>query len=272
MKHYLYLLILIVISSCSKDDINNNPRVTIEKIIINPITITNENLYSFQINGSFTNNEKLKIVESGFVVDTISDPNLDKKMVKVLSANDNNILKSGITNLIPNKKIFVKAYIKTENKLYYGEQLIHTTLKDNPYFITDNITISTQEQLLEFASHHYTSLKKKGWNARFTITGSVNDLSPLKDLEIIETESFEIKNSLIANFSGLNNVRLINGGIYIYSNSNLIDLSGLDNLQTCYGDFDVISNNNLSSLKSLNELLTISGALYITNNPLGVIK
>lgn len=264
MKYYHYIFILILFFSCSKDNIDTNPIVPIEKIIINPITITNENLYSFQINGSFTNNEKLLIVESGFVVDTIPNPNLEKKMVKVLSANDNNILKSGISNLLPNKKLFVKAYIKTENKLYYSEQLIHTTLKDNPYYMTDNITISTQDELLKFASHHYTSIIKKGWNAIFTITGSVNDLSPLKDLEIIQSEGFEIKNSLISNLAGLNNVRTITS-LGISANDNLVDLAGLDNLKNCEW-LQIIANNNLKTFNSLNELTTIYGSLYISNN------
>lgn len=266
MKLYHYLLILILITSCSKDDISKDDIsiVPVEKIIINPISISNENLYSFQIDGSFTNNDKLKIIESGFVVDTISEPNLDKKMIKVLSANDNNILKSVITSLISNKKLFIKAYIKTESKLYYSEQLIHTTLKDNPCYMTDNITISTQDELLEFASHHYTSIIKKGWNAIFTITGSVNDLSSLKDLQIIQSEGFEIKNSLITNLSGLNNVRTITS-LGISFNNNLVDVTGLDNIQNCSG-LSIISNNNLKTFNSLNELTTIYGPLYITNN------
>lgn len=262
MKFYHYLLFFIFLTSCSEDE----SIITIpnEKIKINAISVTNENTYSFELNGSFINDEKLKIIESGFVIDTISEPLLNKNMVKVLSGNNDNTLKSGITNLIPNKKLFIKAYIKTESKLYYSDQLIHTTLKDNPYYITENKTISTQNELLEFASHHYTSLKKKGWNAEFTITGSVNDLSPLKDLEIIESEGFTIKNSLITNLSGLNNVRSISG-LDISFNDNLVDLTGLDNLQIC-GGLSIVSNNNLKTFNSLNKLSAIYGSLYIANN------
>lgn len=264
MKFYHYLIFFIFLTSCSEDE--NVITIPNEKIKIIAISVTNENTYSFELNGSFINDEKLKILESGFVIDTISEPLLNKNMVKVLSGNNDNTLKSGITNLIPNKKLFIKAYIKTESKLYYSDQLIHTTLKDNPYYITENKTISTQNELLEFASHHYTSLKKKGWNAEFTITGSVNDLSPLKDLEIIESEGFAIKNCLIKNLSGLNNVRSISGGgLDIRSNDNLVDLTGLDNLQTCES-LSVISNTNLKTFNSLNRLSTIYGSLYITNN------
>lgn len=265
MKFFYFIFFIILFFSCSKDDIN--PVVPIEKIKINPITITNENLYSFQLNGSYTNNENLSIIESGFVIDTISDPNLDKRLVKVLSANENNLLKSGISNLylLPNKKLFIKAYIKTPYKLYYSDQLIHTTPKDNPFYMTDNFTISTQDELLKFASHHYTSIIKKGWNAIFTITGTVNDLSPLIDLQIIQPESFEIKNCLITNLNGLNNVQIMTS-FDISSNDNLKDLSGLDNLKNCDW-LQIISNNNLKYLNSLNELTTIYGSLYISNNP-----
>jgi hypothetical protein len=263
MKFHHYLLFFIFLTSCSEDE--NVIATPNEKIKIIAISVTNENTYSFELNGSFLNDEKLKIIESGFVIDTISEPLLNKNMVKVLSENNDNTLKSGIKNLIPNKKLFIKAYVKTESKLYYSDQLIHITLKDNPYYITENKTISTQNELLEFASHHYTSLKKKGWNTEFIITGSVYDLSPLKDLEIIESEGFSIKNCLIENMSGLNNVRSISGGLDIRSNDNLVDLTGLDNLQIC-GSLSITSNNNLKTFNSLNKLSAIYGSLYIKNN------
>ncbi|TRX34153.1 hypothetical protein FNW52_14040 [Flavobacterium sp. ZT3R18] len=264
MKLYHYLLLFILISSCSKDD--DIITIPVEKIKINATSITNENTYSFELNGSFTNDKKIKIIESGFIIDTISEPNLNKKMVKVLSANDNNTLKSTIANLIANKKLFIKSYIKTESNIYYGDQLIHTTLKDNPYYLTEKKTISTQAELLEFTSHHYTSIIKKAWIAEFKITGTVTDLSSLKDLEIIEAESFSITNSLVTNLSGLENLQSINGFLDIRLNQNLLDLKGLDNLQICKGDLYIKSNNNLKNFNSLNKLFAIWGTLIIEDN------
>lgn len=261
MKLYHYLLLFIFLTSCSKDDIPVD--IPAEKIKINAISIDNESTYSFNLNGTFTNDEKIKIIESGFVIDTISEPNLAKNLVKVLSPNDNNILKSGLKSLIPNKKLFVKAYIKTENKTYYSEQLIHTTLKDNPFYINEDYTISTQEELLEFASHHYTTIKGNSFN--FTITGTVSDLSSLKDLEILDVEVFSINNSMVTALVGLNNVRTA-GAIDIRFNSNLLNLNGLDNLQGCNGDFFIISNDNLKTFNSLNELYAINGTLNISAN------
>ncbi|RZJ87514.1 MAG: leucine-rich repeat domain-containing protein [Chryseobacterium sp.] len=123
--------------------------------------------------------------------------------------------------------------------------------------------ITTQEQLVALGANHYTSVQS------LRISGSVNDLSPLKDLAFV-TGGMEIINTNLKDFSGLEHLEMV-GSIFpnslrLEGNRMLLSLKGLNKLKMVRGYFSVLRNPLLTDLKGLDSYTTTSAGEFRVDN------
>lgn len=269
MINLLPFIIIIFYVSCSSDetiDENTEPEIVLKVPIMKTYEAQDLTLYSVKLSGSIIHEGDSDIIELGLVAGYTSNPTVESNLNKfVLNAsNDGSFeLKAQLTGVEQNKEIFIRSYGINSQGIGYGNEVKFTTQENNS-FIGQDVILSTQEEVIAFGVKEYNTI------SRIKITGAVTDLTPLKDLKIIN-ERVEIVNTTdLKNLKGLENLIatgvIFPNGFKIENNKSLINLEGLSSLEKTRGNFYVINNENLINLKGLNNFYAAKvGSLRIEN-------
>ena len=272
MPKAIILLIIagILIIACKKTDLKSPPAPPANADINKPKLITDEisnlTFYSVRFSGSLTDSGRSMIKEKGFLVDTVALPTLKRNLnsFKTMESDDGHSFSTTVNEIPEGPTFYIRAYAINATDTGYGNQVQFVAKKQNIY--SGDKTLATQEEVIEFGSHHYTTV-----DGNFTITGAASDLSPLMDLTIINY-GFDIVNSALPDLKGLDNLEVI-GAVYphyfnVERNANLQNLKGLSKLKIIYGGFQIDNNASLVSFEGLDKfVLTSNGAIRIGENP-----
>ncbi|AZI66179.1 hypothetical protein EIB71_00120 [Kaistella daneshvariae] len=160
-------------------------------------------------------------------------------------SNGDKILNGSFYDLEGNKKYFLRFYVKTNKKIYYGNIVNFESKKHNSPS-EQIINLNSQQNVIDFGKNNYTYVFE------LNIRGDVEDLSPLSSI-IKVGKSLNIEyTSKLKTLHGLENLQIIgtdvlpNGQLQIYNNSKLETLSGLDKLMftgRLYVGFNPLVNN-----------------------------
>jgi hypothetical protein len=122
------------------------------------------------------------------------------------------------------------------------------------------VNASTQEQL-EFVMSQYPDCEFI--NGAVTISGIVDDLSPLAQVKSVGGQLTITNNSMLTSLSGLDNVTSAKG-LLIEENTVLTSVNGLESLGTVDGWLQIKECPVLSSLMGLQALTEVTGRVVIT--------
>lgn len=273
MKHIIYLLMIIgFIFSCTNDD-DSQIQKEKEPIELKTLPVTNESLYSLELNAEFKIDDVNLMTEYGFIIDTLKNVSTNNYTWKFDAYIVGNKLVTRLENLINNKTLFIKSYVKINGIYYYGNEIEHKLINDNVLYITEDLVIDTQEKLDELSSKKYTSIRQKNKSCSLIITGSVKDISKLNSIEILKVFYLKIEKTQIENLNGFNKLKLINGGenrlyygVEIHENDKLKKIEGFEELVKNEGTISIYKNPNLESITSFNKLHLNENKLLIVDN------
>jgi hypothetical protein len=286
----LLLSILTFISCKESEDIKPIQSATPKVPIISTNPISELTLFSVILSGKLIDTVGSKLIEQGFVVDTLPMPTVTKNLNKFsIKANSKGEFRAEIIDVLANKTWFVRAYGINLQGEGYGEEVKFTSLKEKVFF--GNINLFSQQEVNSFGAINYTKIR-----GTLNIAGSVTDLSPLNSLVVI-ANAFEVSNTELVNFKGLENLEII-GNEYLHSfrvenNQRLKNFDGLKKLKIVNGNFKVINNDalenlaglesfttsanfefriddcdKLTSIKGLEKMQDVLGSITLKNNPL----
>lgn len=293
------LIYLLLLSSCEKDSpdepkIPDNAVDTTAVGLPTLITNPNKNLtrYSTEITGSITDVGDSEIIEAGFVVDTAPSPTVKKNLNKFIRMPDENSLMEVIlTNIPASTTYYLRSYATNGQGTGYGNEIQFTSLSQNIF--KGNVILSTQQEVEEFGQAKYTTI-----DGSLEIVGSVTDLSPLKNLAVINyafnlrytsqlttikgMDSLEAvnasyffhgirieNNTALRSLEGLEKLTGNNGYLYIINNDQLTDLNGLNNLSyNHFGELRIEGCDQLLNLHGLEEFRWLDGDIMIKDNPI----
>lgn len=262
MKGLFRIILIFTLLSCEKDRMPDeiienevNPEFNIPEV--KTYEAKDLNIYSVELGLKIISQGDTEIKEVGLVIGTSNQPTISENFYKSsLSPNDSGEYRTHMTSLPEEITIFfVRAYAINDNGIAYGNEIQFTTLGSKTY--NGDVTLSTQEEVIEFGINGYNTI-----NGDLKLHGSVNDLSPLKDLYIVNN-SFKVSGTTsLENFKGLENLKLT-GAKYandflILNNQSLINFEGLESLEVTRGEFYVLNNNKLRSLEGLNQFYAAS--------------
>lgn len=265
MKNSLLLLLVVLIISCRNDNTINDDQA------INPIQIelkTNNPSFISQIQVDFegeiikTNDEE--IVYYGMLIGKNENLTIDLNegnQTKEYTTGDR-IFKGSFYDLTGDKKYYLKFYVKTKNKIYYGNT-VNFISKKHTSPSEQRIYLNTQQQVDDFGKNNYTYVYE------LNIGGSVENLSPLTSIIKIGGNLNIEYTSKLTSLHGLENLQLIgtdqipNGQLQIYNNTKLSTLSGLDKLMFT-GKLYVGYNPLVKNLQGLGNLEQAWHRTYLT--------
>lgn len=258
MRAFLFLILsILVILSCSKkretDPVIPTPPPVPKVPIVTTNPIADLTLYSAIFSGKIVDTGDSKIIEIGIVIDTFPLPTIEKNVNKfVRKANDSGEFSVSIIGILANKTWYVRAYGINSQGIGYGNVVKFTSLSGKVYF--GDVTLTNQDEVSAFGANNYTTVR-----GSVNISGSVTDLTPLNSLVII-ANGFEIKNTQLTNFNGLENLEVIGDefthSFRIESNQSLVNFSGLKKLKYVNGNFYIINNDALINLIGLDDFTT----------------
>lgn len=273
MKYfYILFFIILFIFSCTNDD---DSQILKEKepIELTTLPVTNESLYSLELNADFKIDDINLMTEYGFIVDTIKDVSPNKNMKMFKAKIKNNKLYTLLGSLVNNKTLYIKSYAKIKDKYYFGNEIEHKLIEDNVLYIEKDLIIDSQEKLNELAEKKYTSIRQRNNSSSLIITGNVNDISGLNTIEILELHFLRIEDSKIENLNGFNKLKSISSGHMFYygvsisNNKSLKKIEGFEEFMTNYSALSIYNNPNLETINSFNKLHVNYDDLQISKNP-----
>jgi hypothetical protein len=292
-KYILFIIYLLLLSGCEKKS-PPEPQLPDQAAGL-PTLITNPNTdltrYSTKLTGSLTHAGDSEIMEAGFVVDTVPSPTIAKNLNKfVIKPDQNGLISVIITNIPANKTYYIRSYATNMQGTGYGNEVKFTSLSEKVF--KGNVTFFTQQEVEEFGKEGYTTI-----DGSLDIKGSVTDLSPLKNLAIINyafnvsytshlvtlkgMDSLEAvnaryvfngmriqNNKALKSLEGLEKLTGNNGYLYIIDNDELTDLNGLNNLTIShFGELRIEGCEKLRNLHGLEKLNWLDGDIMIKDNP-----
>jgi hypothetical protein len=291
-KFLLNAAFVFAISSCKKNDDQISPPPTPAPKV--PIVLTNPvsdlSLFSVTFNGKIVDTGGSRIIEVGFVVDTVPNPTTTKNFDKFIrQANSNGEFTAIIIHVPADKNWYIKAYAINNQGTGYGKEINFKSLPEKPYW--GLVTLTNQQEVNAFGANNYTTI----YGSIF-ISGTVTDLTPLQSivsigsgLEIVNTQLsnlnglhnlemigrdfvafFKIeRNHSLTNMVGLTKLKIVNGDFMIYNNDGLINLVGLNNFTTSANfDFRIDGCDQLTSITGLEKMQHIYGGIVLKDNPL----
>lgn len=297
MKKYLLLIICLLLLSACKKDSPPEPQLPDDgsNAVGLPNLITHQNTdltrYSTKVMGTLTDAGDSQITEAGFVVDTVPSPTILKNLNKfVIEPDQNGLMVAIITDSPADKTYYIRSYATNKQGTGYGNEVKFTSLSQKVF--KGNVMLSTQQEVEEFGKEAYTTI-----DGSLDIRGSVTDLSPLKNLAIINyafnlrytsqlttlqgMDSLEVVNAsylyhgmriennrALKSLEGLEKLVGNNGYLYIIDNDELTDLKGLDNLSfNHFGELRIEGCDKLRKLHGLEKLSWLDGDIMIRDNP-----
>ena len=253
-KYFLGLSYLLLLSSCDKDSIIPD-NGGVKDVVGLPTLITNPNtnltLYSTNLSGSLIDEGDSKVFEAGFVVDTAQNPTITNNHNKFIVVPDQNkLMEITIENIPANNTYYFRSYATNNQGTGYGNEIKFTSLPQNIF--NGDVTLSTQQEVENFGNEKYTTI-----NGNLEITGTVTELSPLRDLVLINY-AFNVRNTTqLTTLKGMDNLEVVNysyffHGMQIENNKALKSLEGLEKLTRNNGVLYIINNDELINLNGLN--------------------
>lgn len=283
----------LVILSCRKNN-DINPITPTSPTLKTPIVTTNPisdlTLFSVTLSGKIVDTGGSKLIEQGLVVDTLPMPtttkNLNKFIRQVNSSGEFNV---NVTDIPANKNWYVRAYGINSQGIGYGQEVKFTSFAEKVFF--GDVTLTNQNEVNAFGANNYTTIR-----GSIYLSGSITDLTPLNSVVIIGN-GFEIKNTQLTNFNGLENLeiignefthsfrvennqsltnffglkklKIVNGDFYILNNDALVNLIGLDDFTTSANfEFRIDGCNNITSINGLEKMQAVLGSIMLKDNPL----
>ena len=262
----IFLLTIVIVGCKKSSDVlqgqsGNGATKTPPTVSTN--NIQNLTLNSVYLGGKLISDGTATVIEQGVIISTSPTPTISNTPDKFPMQKDgaNNFSKK-IRGHLPNTTFYVRAYAISADGVGYGNEVIYTSPVEKRW--PGQKILSTQQEVIDFGQLGYNRIQ---W---LIITGTVTDLSPLKDIVIIESEIDIYGGNNLTNLHGLHNIERV-GDLKFRYNSNLVDLTGLDNLELSSGDIQIVNNTALTSLNGLNNLLFVGytglGSLWIQNCP-----
>ena len=264
-NNLLFIFLILILFSCEKEEITE----TIEDVNLPQIEtfeVTDINIFSIKMGCRIIDQGDSEISEIGLVIDTISQPQLDKNFNKFnFPINETGAYETTVTGL-PEEvtTYYIRAYAINEQGIGYGNEVQFSTLGNKTFH--GPVNLSSQEEVIEFGAKKYNTI-----NGHLKIEGTVEDLSPLEDLYNVNADFIVENTTKLKNFNGLKNLRRTGvnfpNGFYVRNNKALINFEGLKNLDVTRGDFYVLYNPKLENLEGLDNFFAASaGSLRIENN------
>ncbi|WBL23792.1 hypothetical protein [Zunongwangia sp. HRR-M8] len=268
MRKSISLFIIIftlILISCDKDDLSDN--IIEEEVIkvpeIKTYEVSDINVFSIKMGCEIIDQGDSEITEVGLVIGTSTQATVKNNFNKfTFTINDSGEYITTVTSLPEAKTTFyIRAYAINNQGIGYGNEVQFSSLGNKTFH--GSITLSTQEEVIEFGSNNYNTI-----DGGLRIHGSVTELTPLKDLFVINND-FEVTNtSNLKNFKGLENLKrtgaVFPNGFLIKNNQSLKSFLGLEGLEITRGDFYVLNNKNLINLEGLDSFYAASaGSLRI---------
>lgn len=280
-----------VIAQDSKGNTTDSNFIFTTKSVPELITyeIEDLSLFSVDIGGKLINTGSSEVLEVGIVVNTQSSPTLEINInqFEIEPTEDDEIFTT-ITNIPAGLTYYLRTYAINEDGIGYGNEVQFTAFEEKVHEGT--VSLKTQEEVESFGAFNYTTI-----NGSLEISESVNDLSPLNSLIIINggfdlrytdalvnfsgLENLEVIgaisgqtiriefNSSLENFVGLNSLKYTRGGVQIVNNNVLKNFHGLENYTASYaGGFGVWSCDELESFEGLENLAIVGDWLLISGN------
>ncbi|NAY92256.1 hypothetical protein GTQ34_10020 [Muricauda sp. JGD-17] len=314
MKPFLFTFLImsfLLVLSCSSDsnmepesdnpiqgDDGNNDENPVDELSlpeVRTLNIDELNIAFAVFKGELVSNGDTPVTEIGFVIGTTGNPTLESYFSRyVIQDGPSSEFTSFGTDIPASTDFFLRAYAINGDGVGYGNDVSFRTL-DEIVFEGD-VLLDTQDRVQEFGDMGITTIL-----GGLTVTGSVNDLSPLLGLEYVsshldilfttELRNLEGLNNLgrgpnaadkrfrivgntgLESLQGLNGLRLIGGSLIIDNNDLLTDLRGLENLEfiestNITGVLNISNCENITSLSGLENLKSINGVLNLVVNPL----
>lgn len=197
------------------------------------------------------------VTEIGFVVGTEEGATIASNFSRHPLAD----LESGEFSLIvydipPSVDYFVRAYAISADGVGYGSDVMFRTLDENVF--DGNVYLDTQEKVVEFGEMDITTI-----TGSLTVTGTVNDISPLLGLEFVGSFVDILFMSELKNLTGLDNL-VVTGNkdgqrFRIVGNTGLESLQGLNSLKFAAGGLFIDNNDLLTDLRGLDGLIAVEG-------------
>lgn len=254
-RKIFWLFCLLSFWGCKKDNIDkqqpSQPDSELPKIVTYPYQDLTR--YSVNITGAVTDSAASKIIVSGFVVDTIKEATVTRNLNNFISKRDN----SGqmllvITNIPAKKTYYLRSYAQNKFGIAYGNEIIFSLSAESLYM--GDVKLSSQKEVEDFGKKHINRI-----DGSLDISGSVTDLSPLKNLSAVNYALNIQYTSSLTSLKGMDSLEAVNAsyffhGVRITNNKALKSIEGLEKLRTNNGDLYIIDNDELTDLTGLNNL------------------
>lgn len=149
MKKILTVISLfaLVVTSCEKEP--TPPIVQPEPIIglptLSTSAVTNINTTTAFSGGEITNDGGAAVTERGVCWDTIPNPTVDDS--KTIDGNGIGAFESSLTNLIPNKIYYIRAYAINSEGTQYGQEVNFTTSQIQNSLLNPTISYGTTSDI-----------------------------------------------------------------------------------------------------------------------------
>ncbi|MBO0329990.1 fibronectin type III domain-containing protein [[Muricauda] lutisoli] len=261
MKYPILSLALIFLLGCSSSsESENEPQSTVDLPIIATNSPNEITAVSAQLGGSISNNGGANIIDKGVVWDVASGPTINDNKKSIGSGNDN--FSAIVDNLEPDTKYYARSYAVNSKGTAYGNEVTFTTLIQEPQskVYEGTIDLSNQSLVDSFGAENYTEV-----TGEVRIYGSVNDLTPLSNLELIGQDLLISNADNLVSLNGLENVLEIGESIQFINNDALTDISALESLNASYAII-FQGNDALKTISGFSQTVNVSGLVKISEN------
>ncbi len=237
--------------------------------IIKTLPVINITPYTARVGARLSIGKDLEVQESGVCWGIRPLPTINDSHFKN-STGDITFLKK-LTKLKSGTKYYVRAYIKKDEQISYGEELSFVTEHWKIY--TGSVRLSTQSEVNNFGREKYTCIVgdlivEENISEKDPIT----TLKPLISIRKVDSLLAISGNKNLTSLEGLNNINTVGEHLTIRKNPKFQNLMGLQGLISVGGSIKLLFNPELESLKGLNNLKSVGRSIAIqSNNNLKII-
>lgn len=255
---FLVILSIFIIVSCSKD--NNEPEPGITVTTTDFFRDMDENPPRGEIIGTITGTTNIGSVTFSILEQTPAGAffiDADTGEMKVL---DETLFSYEANPVISGK-------VKVANGTVSATSEVTITLISVENLFYGNVHLKTQEEVNLFGIEQYTGIIGSliiGEPDEGEVS-NISDLSPLASIKLIVNDLRILENQQLITTSGLG-ITEMEGELAISDNLNLKNINGFDGL-TLVGDVNISNSPELNDLSGLNKLTAIEKGLTITGLP-----
>ncbi len=268
-KLFVAFCLIALAIGCKKPDVTipaPNPPAQDSLPVVTTNNISGLSQFSVTLNARLVDTGRAHVTELGIVIDTLPHPTTSRNVNKLVAqqpGSDGSF--SRTVTYVPSRTTFyLRAYAINAYGTAYGNEVSFTSLLQKVF--TGHVHLSTQQEVVDFGAQHYTVI-----DGDLIINGSVNDLTPLLGLAIVNN-SFNVNRTLLTNFRGLDSLEITGArfanNFFVEYNDNLINFEGLSKLKITRGWAQISHNDALLTLDGLDSYVAASaGSLRIGECP-----